>query len=204
MKKINSKGFTLIELLAVITIMGILMLVAIPAVSRTIENSRRDTYMDTAKAYINAVKNSVAADEIRCKEKQADTEYKVISAMPEGDYYLAFTTDDKDATVLNQSADILEQGGKSSWGSSNVKGTIKIHKQVDTQNSGITKYDYSIVMIDEGGRGIGNDYVAESGMSRQDVKTAGLNSTYAAAAVGAATVAEGATAAATQCKVYTS
>ena len=63
----NSKGFTLIELLAVITIMGILMLVAIPAVSRTIENSRRDTFMNTAKSYINAVKNAAAADEIKCR-----------------------------------------------------------------------------------------------------------------------------------------
>ena len=51
----NNKGFTLIELLAVITIMGILMMVAIPTVSRTIENSRKDTFVDTAKKYADSV-----------------------------------------------------------------------------------------------------------------------------------------------------
>ena len=51
----KEKGFTLIELLAVITIMGILMVVAIPSVSRTIENTRRDSFLDTAKQYVNGV-----------------------------------------------------------------------------------------------------------------------------------------------------
>ena len=50
----NSKnGFTLVELLAVIAIMGILMMVAIPSISRVIENSRKDTFVDIVKSYAN-------------------------------------------------------------------------------------------------------------------------------------------------------
>ena len=107
MKKLNKKGFTLIELLAVITIMGILMLVAIPAVSRTIENSRRSTFANTAKSYINAVKNAVAADEF--DYAVSGSEKKPISAAPTGYYYYSFTSSD------NSGKDLMEQGGKSSW-----------------------------------------------------------------------------------------
>ena len=53
--KINKKGFTLIELLAVIVIMGILMMIAIPAVSRTIENSRKEAFVNVAKNYLKAI-----------------------------------------------------------------------------------------------------------------------------------------------------
>ncbi|MBQ6498237.1 MAG: type II secretion system protein [Bacilli bacterium] len=166
MKKINSKGFTLIELLAVITIMGILMLVAIPAVSRTIENSRRDTYLDTAKAYLNAIKNAVAADEIKCVPNEAGKEKKVISAVPQAEYYLGFSSEDTTGT------DLLEQGGRSSWGSAHVHGTVKINKTVDADR-GTTQYTYSIRMVDEGGRGI-EDFVLEADLGRQSVKTSGL------------------------------
>ena len=160
----NSKGFTLIELLAVITIMGILMLVAIPAVSRTIENSRRDTFMNTAKSYVNAVKNAAAADEIKCGTE-------MLSAKGTGYYSITFNS-------LNDSGkDLMEQGGKSSWGNSEVKGVIIIQKKVENNRN---TYKYSVAMIDAQGRGIGtfkNNKVAtkmisEEALSRADVKTA--------------------------------
>ena len=55
MKKSNKKGFTLIELLAVIIILGVIMLIAIPSVTQQITNSRKNSYIDTANAYVNAV-----------------------------------------------------------------------------------------------------------------------------------------------------
>lgn len=119
MKKLNAKGFTLIELLAVITIMGILMMVAIPTVSRTIENSRKDTFLDTANQYVNGVKNMWAADTLQCPGYGETTEY-VSSAVPEGLYYVEVQTLSTSVPVL------LEQGGKSSWGSRNIAGYIII------------------------------------------------------------------------------
>ena len=59
MKKMNKKGFTLIELLAVIIILGVLMIIAIPAVTSYIQNSRKSAYIDTGSMYIKGVVNKV-------------------------------------------------------------------------------------------------------------------------------------------------
>lgn len=163
MKKLNGKGFTLIELLAVITIMGILMLVAIPAVSRTIENTRRDTFASTAKSYINAMKNAVAADEVYVGTDP-------ISAKGEGYYYYGF-----DTSTGNTATDLMEQGGKSSWGNSHVKGYIVIHKTIENATATTiakTKYEYGIFMVDAANRGI-NSLTKEEAIKRSTVVTTG-------------------------------
>ena len=143
MKKLNSKGFTLIELLAVITILGILMLVAIPAVSRTIENSRRDTFANLGKTYISTIRNSVIADEFKCGS--SDTS---VSATPAGSYYFAI-----DSTA-QATKDLMESGGKSSWGSNEVKGYVKWTKTAKTSGEAGYETTYSIVLVDQGNHGI--------------------------------------------------
>lgn len=121
MKK-NAKGFTLIELLAVITIMGILMIVAIPAVTRTIENSRKDTFVNTVQNYVGGAKTMWASDNLQCGDF-------VSSAVQTGYYYIAVNSA---STSVPQ---LLESGGKSSWGSRDIMGTILV-KVYDVKQPG--------------------------------------------------------------------
>ena len=140
MKRLNQKGFTLIELLAVITIMAILMIVAVPAVARTIDNSKKDTYCNIAGTYISAVRNAFIAEEMTCTG--------------EGNvYYYAINSAGDNGTLL-------QTGGKSPWGNE-VKGYVKWENA-----SG--KVTYSILIVDSAGNGIvgtSNAPVAEDALS---------------------------------------
>lgn len=171
MKSLGKKGFTLIELLAVITIMGILMLVAIPAVSRTIENSRRDTYATLAKQYITTVRNAVLADELTCG---SGTNWKTVGSMPNGTYYFKINTEkqtgDKEY-ISTQTSDIMEKVGKSSWSNADVNGYVKwVKTQTGSGETANTKTTYSIALVDTGKHGIATETVEDS-ITRTSVST---------------------------------
>ena len=52
-------GFTLIELLAVIIILGVLMIIAIPSVTEYISSSRKNAYITSIQRYMDAASNKV-------------------------------------------------------------------------------------------------------------------------------------------------
>ena len=164
-KKTNSKGFTLIELLAVFTIMGILMMVAIPSVSRTIENSRRDTFADVTKSCINTIRSSVLADELEC-----GTANKIsVGATPDGVYYYEIDTQ------AQGTIDLMESGGKSSWSNSDVSGYVTWYKKTDTTNGdNKTRTTYAAMLVDTGKHGIEN-FILEKSITRSNVSTATKN-----------------------------
>ncbi len=113
--------------------------------------------MDTAKAYINAIKNAVAADELSSGSTP-------ISALGEGYYYYKIESD------LDSGKDLMEQGGKSSWGNTEVKGFVVIYKAVGDQ--GRTTYEYAIKLVDMQGRGV-KTLTTESALKRSSVSTSG-------------------------------
>ena len=63
--KNNKKAFSLVELLAVVALVGILFLLAIPAVTHYIEDTKEKTFMINVQTVVNKIKETKATTDIK-------------------------------------------------------------------------------------------------------------------------------------------
>ena len=195
--KLDRKGFTLIELLAVITILGILMLILIPSVSRIIENSRKNTFLSTAKNYANAVRDAWSGDQLYCLASSgSDTNPHLASSLSTGTFIVMiasdttaanykYSTSNTYATVANANQNfkqLINSGGRSSWGNNEVYGYVKVVVTTtsvtvagNTENSQL--YDYYVELVDSQGHGLPMGTVKIDSVIRQSILTAGATQT---------------------------
>ena len=129
MKRMNKKGFTLIELLAVIVILGLLMAIAIPSVTKYITQSRKKTLTSTIGNYISALTSEV------------------------NNFEYSFTGDDTIYAVPIECV-ALERGGSNPFGTWFPAGENQwayVLVQYDDKNS---SYTYGFTFKDSSGYGL--------------------------------------------------
>ncbi len=129
-KKQIKRGFTLIELLAVIVILGLLMAIAIPAVTRYINQSRMKTLVSSINGYLDAATIAVNDNDFGSMSNQDNIYYIPVSNI-------------KDDSCIN-----LEKGGLDPYGNF-VEAYVVVH-----YNASEYKYDYYFTFIDDAGYGM--------------------------------------------------
>lgn len=129
----NEKGFTLIELLAVIVILGVLLAIAIPSVTKYISDSKKSTYVSNSQSYVEAVLS----------------ESMLSNYLP---------VNEREGTVLSfgKIRDLLQKGGKTSPYGTPFVADKSFVLVVNVATAESPNYKYYITAIDEEGYGIGN------------------------------------------------
>lgn len=145
----DNKGFTLIELLAVIVILGVLMIIAVPMVTKYIKQAKQDAFVDTAKSYINSARYGYMNGDYT----KPDT-CTTLDSGNGGTIYIKF-----------RYIEVEKTGGKSSFNKpiKQDESYVKIESTVNGQ------YTYSVYMLDSGGNVI--KLTKESDLTRTSVTT---------------------------------
>ncbi len=151
----NKKGFTLIELLAVIVILAILVMVAIPAVTRYLNAARQGTFADNAKSAIGAVRNDVIMNGFGSTVTEADIS----------------------GNTMTYGQDAINNLLEKKLTTSPFGGAYKVVSIQVIQNPGSedkeASYVYQMCLIDNGGHGF--KYTKENEITDKKVSLSGMS-----------------------------
>ncbi len=161
----NKKGFTLIELLAVIVILGVLLAIAIPSVSKYINTAKKSTYIINVKEYADAAKKELS--------------------LIDADYQYPVNHGDVTMISFDELKIALENGGKkSSYGAEFVKDSSYV-LVVNDGTGEKPHYTYFVSAIDEKGYAIGvkkttskAQLVAYDDLTNENVVQVGIGNGY--------------------------
>lgn len=163
----NNKGFSLVEVIAVVTIITILTLVAIPVVSRTISNTRKDSFIENAKREIEIAKGLILNGDMKsnsgigygskCKVPPKGHFTMIPSAAINGSY------DKKESSFgfeMNESYVMVVNVTDTYDGTGNSNNLIYFYGGVDVAMNGVKRY------------------TSEDELSRSSVGVGTINSNY--------------------------
>ena len=161
MKK-NIKGFTLIELLAVIVILGVLLAIAIPSVSKYINTAKKSTFIINVKEYADAAKKELNLIDTDLQSPVSHGEATVIS--------------------FDELRTSLENGGKKSSYGAEFDNQYSYVMVVNDGTAEKPHYTYYVAALDKKGYGIGTKtttanahLIAYDNLSNENVVQVGSN-----------------------------
>ena len=137
----NQKGFTLIELMAVIVILAVLVMVAIPAVTTYLDSARKGAFSNSAKAAVSAVRNDVIINGFNSTTTESVYDLAKINAL-------------MDKQITN-----------SPFGGTFNNDSVKVKV---TNNNGV--YTYEMCMVDTSNNGF-SKYTKEADITSETVKS---------------------------------
>lgn len=153
----NKKGFTLVELLAVIVILGVLLMIAVPAVQNVIKKTKNNATQKQAELFIDAAKKMAIIDEATSDmviyklsdlDSSVDTNRftgMVVALKENGSYkyYIYLNDSVNKKTIDNNNNDIFEFASEDKINENVTDGGNVFSEQTQIINVNNNTYSYS-------------------------------------------------------------
>lgn len=151
----NKKGFTLVELLAVIVILGVLLMIAVPAVQNVIKKTKNNATQKQAELFIDAAKKMAIIDEAtsdmviyKLSDLDSDVDKNrftgmVVALKENGSYkYYIYLNDSVNKKTIGNNNDIFEFASEDKINEKVTDG-VKKFKEGSTQIIKVNNNTYS-------------------------------------------------------------